>query len=142
MPTPAIHELPVLEFEWRSEEGHNNMIKSFKDAINGLKTVGKEERNFKLLSIFAVAVLVVAFYFDFSPTEFIFIIFAITLVLSGEVVNTAIEDLCNRVESNQDPVIGKVKDMMAGFVLLLSAFSLLVGVFIFCNHFYLHLFLY
>ena len=46
-------------------------------------------------------------------------------------MNTVVEDLCDIVEPNQNPLIGKVKDMMAGYVLVSSVVSVIVGLFIF-----------
>lgn len=110
-------------------------IKSFKYALNGLKTVFKEENSFRLEVIAGMIVVFFMFYFNFSLFENIICILLITLVLSAEIVNTAIEDLCNKVEPNQDPIIGKVKDTMSAFVLLTSLGALIVGVLVFYSHF-------
>ena len=110
-------------------------IKSFKYALNGLKTVFKEENSFRLEVVAGFFVVFCMYYFDFSLFENIVIILVITLVLSAEIVNTAIEDLCNKVEPGQDPIIGKVKDTMSAFVLLTSLGALIVGVLVFYSHF-------
>ena len=52
-------------------------------------------------------------------------------VLAAEIVNTAIEDLCNKVEPNTDSVIGKIKDTMGGFVFIVALGSAIIGVMIF-----------
>lgn len=49
----------------------------------------------------------------------------------GEIVNTAIEDICNKIEPNQNPVIGKIKDTMAGYVLVSSVAALIAGIILF-----------
>ncbi len=110
-------------------------IKSFKYAISGLKTVWREETNFKLELISAFLVIGIALYFKFSLSEFIFCVLAIAIVLSGEIVNTAVEDICNKIESSPDPVIGKIKDIMAGYVLVSAISALAIGVLVFYSHF-------
>lgn len=110
-------------------------LKSFTFALAGIKTVWKEEGNFKIQTVLAFLVLVFIFYFKFSLIESALIVLTIVLVLASEMVNTAIEDLCNRVETNTDPVIGKIKDISSGFVLLSSIGAVVVGVLVFCSHF-------
>ena len=110
-------------------------IKSFWWAINGFKTVWHEENNFRIEVIIGVLILLAAAVFKFSYTEFAVIIVAIVIVLTGEIVNTAIEDLCNKVEPKHDAAIGKIKDTMAAFVLLASLGTLVLGLLTFAHHF-------
>mgnify|MGYP003393042452 CR=1 FL=1 len=111
------------------------IINSFGNAISGLRTVLVEERNFKIELFIGVIVLIFAYYFDFSTVEWILCIVAIVLVLMSEIVNTAIEDLSTKVEPNHDPVIGRIKDMTAGLVLVSSIGALFIGLMVFWNHF-------
>ena len=73
--------------------------------------------------------------FHFSFIETAFCVIAIIIVLCAEIINTAIEDLCNKVEPNQDPVIGKIKDIMATFVLLSVIGAVVLGYLVFRYHF-------
>ena len=63
--------------------------------------------------------------------EWMIVVGCIGAVLSAEMLNTAIEDLCNKVEPNTDPVIGKIKDMMGGFVLIVCTSSAVIGLLVF-----------
>ncbi len=116
----------------------NPVWKSFKDAARGLKTVVREERNFKIEIALAALVVIAIFAADVSYTEAALLIFAVTIVITGEIVNTAIEDLCDKIEPNIDPAIGKIKDMMAAFVLVSSLGALAIGAIVFLHH--VHLF--
>ena len=111
------------------------IIKSFVYALRGLHTTWKEELNFRIEVICAVAVLSCIYFFDFTFVESSLCLIAITLVLVLEVVNTIVEDLCNKIEPNQDPIIEKIKDMSASFVLLGAIGSITIGIFVFYNHF-------
>ncbi len=113
----------------------HKLAKSFVFALNGLQVTWKEEQNFKIEVIIGLFLTFLMFYFDFSIPEFIICILAITIVLSAEIVNTAIEDLCNKVEPNNDPIIAKVKDTMSAFVLVTTVGAGLVGILIFYYHF-------
>ena len=108
---------------------------SVKHAVNGLRFVFKEERNFKIELLIGTAILVVCYYFNFDYVEILFIVVSIIFVISAEIINTAIEDLCNKIEPNHDQVIKKIKDMMAGFVLVLTTGAVIVGIVVFYNHF-------
>jgi len=112
----------------------NKLIKSFGWAMNGLRAVWREEVNFRIEFAIALIVLVAAFYLNFLLLEWILIIGCIGAVLAAEMLNTAVEDLCNKVEPKADPIIGKIKDVMGGFVLVVSMSSLLIGLIIFYNY--------
>lgn len=110
------------------------LIRSFGWAINGLRTTWREEVNFRIEVVIAVIVLCSAYYLNFLMRDLTIIIGCIGAVLSAEILNTAVEDLCNKVEPNVDPVIGKVKDIMGGFVLLVCFMSATVGIVIFWSY--------
>jgi diacylglycerol kinase len=112
-------------------------LKSFNYAVKGLISTWKEEPNFRIEVIVAVLVLFCMFYFSFTLAEIAFCILVITMVLTAEIVNTIIEDVCNKIEPNHDPFIEKIKDMSSAFVLLSTLGSLAIGIIVFYNHFFL-----
>ncbi len=111
-------------------------LKSFFDALRGLEAVLKEERNFKLEVLASVGVIVFASYFKFDPNEYIPLLIAIFMVLTAEIINTVIEDLCDKIEPNHNSVIKKVKDMMAAYVLVTGVGAIVIGFFVLYSHFY------
>lgn len=113
----------------------NKLIKSFRWAMNGLRAVWEEEVNFRTETAIGLVVFADALYLRFTTLEWIITIGCIGAVLSAEIVNTAVEDLCNKVEPNTDPIIGKIKDMMGGFVLIVCTTSVIIGTMVFSNHF-------
>jgi len=110
-------------------------VKSFKYAVRGLTTTWKEEVNFRIEVLAGAVVIFCIYYFDFSYIESALSVVAVALVLVSEVINTIVEDFCNKVEPNQDPIIGKIKDMSAGFVLLSTLSAVVIGIFVLLNHF-------
>lgn len=109
-------------------------IKSFGWAMHGLRMVWKEEVNFRTELYAAIILVALGGYLKFSTIEWVAVVAIITIVLAGEVVNTIIEDLCNKIEPRQDPVIGKIKDMAAGFVLLASLGAGIMGGLLILSH--------
>jgi len=112
----------------------NKFIKSFGYAQKGILTVLKEEQNFRIEIFIGLLVILSSFVLGFSYIEKIILLIAVILVLSSEMINTAIEDLCDKIEPKDDPVIGKIKDIMAGFVLVCSLGASIVGLIIFAHN--------
>lgn len=110
------------------------LIKSLQWAVSGIATTWKEEVNFRIELLFGFGVLMLAKYLNFTVIEWIIIVGCIGAVLGAEMLNTAVEDLCDRVESAHDPKIGKVKDVMGGFVLIVAITAATIGLMVFLNH--------
>jgi len=114
----------------------NRTMKSFGWAMSGLRTAWREEINFRIEVVVAFVVVVSGTYLGFGKLDWVIIAGCVTAVLASEMVNTAIEDLCNKVEPNTDPVIGKIKDLMSGFVFMVALGTTIVGGIVFSNYFY------
>lgn len=118
-----------------------NLIDSFKNAFRGLKIIYLRERNFRIQVSFAILVIYFSIKFKIEKIYFFFVLLAIFLVLYSELINSALEILCDKLEKNYDERIKNMKDAVAGGVLLFSIFSLILGVIIFIKYIkYLDLF--
>lgn len=104
--------------------------------MSGLRTTWREEVNFRIEVGVSIAVIALSVWLRVSLVEQVILIGCVVAVLSAELVNTAIEDLCNKVEPSVDPAIGKVKDIMAAYVLVVSLGAVIVGAIIFSDYFY------
>lgn len=110
-------------------------IKSFKYAFQGIWSLIKEEHNFRIHLVATALVTALGFYFQVSRAEWLWLVFAIGLVLSAEAFNSAIERLVDLQEPEQNPKAGKIKDMAAGAVLLSAIAAAIIGVLIFWPYF-------
>ncbi len=81
----------------------------------------------------ALYVLVFARFFDFSREDYILLFLTIGGVISAEMVNTAIEELCDKVSREYNPLIKAAKDAAAGAVLVLAIFAVITGIILFWN---------
>ncbi len=86
----------------------------------GLRAVWREEWHFKYQVAFALTMFGIALFLRASSLELILLFCALCIVLASEVINTAIEDVCNRIQPDFDEAIGAIKDMAQAFVLLSS----------------------
>lgn len=118
--------------------GFKNRIASFKWAFNGLRIFFIEEFNAKVHFVAAATVLILGFFFKINKYEWMAVLFAIAMVISAELINTAIEHLADVVSPEKKPAIKKVKDMAAAAVLIVAFAALLIGVFIFLPKFVAH----
>jgi diacylglycerol kinase len=109
-------------------------LNSFRYAWNGLAMAFKEQLNIKIHLIIAVLVIVAGFYFNVTITEWCILIFAIALVISLELINTAIENLVDLVTLERKPLAGKIKDIAAAAVLVSAIASAVVGIIIFYKY--------
>ena len=106
-------------------------IKSFAHAFNGLGIALKEEANLKIHLSSAIIAILLGLLLDIPRDEWVIIILVIGLVISSELLNTAIENLCDRVTTENDAAIKKVKDISAAAVAICSFTALIIGMLIF-----------
>lgn len=108
---------------------------SFKFANEGLGYAFKTQPNFKIQISLGILAFLLAILFGFSEIEFIILIFSICLVLSAELMNTAIETIVDLHTSEFHPKAKIAKDLSAAVVLLISLFVLFIGLILFIPHF-------
>lgn len=108
--------------------------KSLQNAFNGLKIASLEERNFQIHIVIGIVAIVFGLALEISRVEMMLLIVAVVMVLASEAMNTALEDLCNIVGPHPDPLIGKVKDISAGFVLISVLGAITIGIMIFAPY--------
>lgn len=112
----------------------NSFPRSFSYAWMGIKHVFKNERNFRFHTIASVLVIVLALYLKCDLVEMALLVIVITIVLVSEMVNSAIEYTWNKLEPNHHPMVGIIKDVMAGSVLIASVSAVIVGIIIIFRH--------
>lgn len=97
-------------------------------ALAGLASALKSERSLKVQVVAAVAVLAALVWSGAAPLWWAAAALAIGGVLAAELLNTAIEQLADRLHPEQHPAIKRVKDLAAAAVLLASLAALGVAV--------------
>lgn len=110
---------------------NKSLINSFKYACMGIKSAIKSERNMKIHVLATLIVTALGFILGLDPLEWVACIFSIVIVISSEMLNTAIETIVDLVSPNINPLAKKAKDIAAGSVLVMAIGALLVGLIIF-----------
>jgi len=106
-------------------------LKSFSFAFNGLKILLKEEHNSRIHLFFTICVLLASIFFNISTFEWIAVIFAIGFVFTLEIINSAIENICDFISPEKNIQIKKIKDLAAAGVLISSLSAMIIGLIIF-----------
>ena len=108
-------------------------LKSFGCAIKGFFGAVCSEGHLRFHLVAAVYVLVFSSFYNFTAAQWAVLIILIALVIAAELVNTAIENTCDAVTTEQNEKIGRAKDMAAGAVLVLSIAAAAIAVIFFWN---------
>lgn len=110
---------------------NRTLIDSFNNALNGIISTVKSERNMKIHLAAAILVLVMSLFYDLTRTEFILICITIALVIICELFNTAIEVIIDTLIGIYHPKAKVVKDTAAAAVFVSALLSVIVAYVIF-----------
>lgn len=106
-------------------------FQSQRHAIEGLISIIKNERNFRIQLLVAFFVVILGILLKISHTAWIAVGFLIALVLISEAFNSVIEALSDTISNKYDVNIKYAKDVSAGCVLVSAIASVLLGLIIF-----------
>ncbi len=104
---------------------------SVKNCLDGISYVTKNEKNFKREIALGIIALTLSYILKIDKIEFIIVLTMICLVLTAEIINTAIERAVDLVTKEYHELARIAKDVSAGSVLVTSIFALIIGIIIF-----------
>lgn len=104
---------------------------TFKHVFCGFKVLWAEEHNARIHIIVSVIVVILGALLDISLTEWLIVLVLIGLVLSLEIINTSIENICDYISPEWHMIIKKIKDLAAAAVFLAAMISVVCGIIIF-----------
>lgn len=117
-----------------NRKGWMRWLECFGCALSGLLQALKSERNLKIHFTAAIIVIILMFLFHLSDLEKVVLFIVIGIVISLELVNTAIEHAVNLVTEEYHPLAKLAKDTAAAAVLFFSMISVVIAVIIFLHH--------
>ncbi|HEM6116187.1 diacylglycerol kinase family protein [Streptococcus pluranimalium] len=111
---------------------NRTLTASMEFAITGVVNAYKEERNMRKHMISALLAIIAGLIFQLSALEWLFLLLSIFLVISFEIINSAIENVVDLASDYHFSMLAKnAKDMAAGAVLVISVYALITGLIIF-----------
>ncbi len=105
----------------------------FKYAANGIYLAIMQERNLRFHICAAIYVYAFSFFYSFTKMQYALITVIVCGVIALEIVNSAIERLCDNPPPEKHDIAGVVKDMAAGAVLIFSIGAAVCGALLFWN---------
>lgn len=109
----------------------SRLMRSFSHAYKGILFALRNEKNFQIEIIAGTITVMLMLFFPLTGLERALIILSITLVLTLELANTALERVMDILKPRIHPYARIIKDVMAGAVLLVSLAAIAVGLAIF-----------
>ena len=116
-----------------SNNDHPSFRKSFLFAIQGFRTAVRTERNIKVMIGGGVAAIVAGFVVRLDPLSWAIVLVCCGVVISAELLNTAVETVVDLVSPEFHPLAGRAKDIAAAAVWVLSVLVAVVGIIVFAN---------
>jgi undecaprenol kinase len=105
--------------------------RSFSYAIKGILFAIRNEKNFQIEVMVGILVILLMFFFPLAPLERSLVVLSVAMVLTLELVNTALERVMDILKPRVHPYARVIKDVMAGAVLLASFAAIAIGIVIF-----------
>ena len=106
-------------------------LKSFRYAFEGIFRGIKEEQNMKIHIAITILVIIFGILLKISKVEWIICIALFGLVISMELINTAIESAVDLITKEKNEQAKIAKDVAAGAVLVSAIASAIIGLIIF-----------
>lgn len=106
-------------------------LHSFKYAFNGIGILLKEEQNARVHLIATIIAIALGFLLNINKIEWTIILLLIGIVISLEIINSAIERIADFVCNEKNEKIKKTKDLAAGAVLIMAIIAVIIAIIIF-----------
>jgi len=110
------------------------LAKSFHYAFRGVITLLKNEQNARIHATVTIIVGILAFVLEVTRVEAAILFMAVIMVFALEIMNTAVEKVCNLISIKENLKIAYIKDGTAGAVLITAVIATVVAILIFLPH--------
>ena len=113
------------------KRGFGRFLKSFGYSIDGLKYAYKYEQSMLIHVIVTIAVIIVNIVLKVTAVEWLITFIAIGMVLSSELINTAIEAVVDLVTLEIHPLAKIAKDCGSAATFVLAMMAAVIGVIVY-----------
>ncbi|MCI1922897.1 MAG: diacylglycerol kinase family protein [Lentilactobacillus buchneri] len=120
----------------RQIEKNKHFFQSVGHALEGIKKLILEERNFRFDLIITVFVLCIGLLMRIAIYDWLWLFAAFFSVIGSEVLNSIVENVVDLIVGHHFDLMAKrAKDIAAGGVLLSAVFAMIIGALIFIPKF-------
>ncbi|MGN0055058.1 MAG: diacylglycerol kinase family protein [Atopobiaceae bacterium] len=117
------------------KENHPSFLRSFLFAIQGFRTAFRDERNIKVMLGGAAFAVVMGIVLHLDALSWAIVLLCCGVVLSAELINTAIETVVDLVSPEFHPLAGRAKDVAAAASWILCLVVAVVGIIVYVRAF-------
>ena len=119
----------------KKQQTRHSILQSWTTSVKGFGHAVKNERNVGLVLAFMVLAIIISALLRITATEWAIVVLCCGLVLTCELLNTAIEAVTDLACDNEIHPLAKIaKDTAAAATLVTSATSLVIAAIIFIPH--------
>ncbi len=113
---------------------NKHFSQSLRHALHGVGSALKRERNLRFDLFASVVVIIAGFWLQVTRRDWLWLVLAMISVIAAELANSVVEALVRLQvgpDFDSDPLIGRLLNMAAGFVLVIGIGAALIGVLVF-----------
>lgn len=110
------------------------VLRKFSFARDGFKAAYRLEQSFRIQLAISLAVVLAGGLLGLTRLEWLFVITAIGVVLSLELLNTTIEKMLDLLHPARHDSVKFIKDVSAAAVLISALAAVIVGLVVFLHH--------
>ncbi|MCR3758190.1 diacylglycerol kinase [Clostridium felsineum] len=107
------------------------LVDSFNHALEGIIYAVRTQQNVRIDLIAALVILTICFFTNLTRVELLIITITITMVISAELMNTAIEATIDLTSNYYHPLAKIAKDVAAGAVVVTAINAVIVAFIVF-----------
>ena len=125
-------KIPTIKEELeRRDLNSKSIMNVIKYSLNGIKVYIQDGKSFIIYSFCAFLEVLFGFIFQISGLEWILVICMLCVILSVEVLNTAIENVCDALTKEYNPYIKAAKDCGSGATFIMFIVMCFLNIIIF-----------
>ncbi len=114
-----------------SSRNHPSFRRSFLFALQGFRTALSTERNIKVMLCFMAFAICMGMLLRIDVLSWAIVLLCCGMVISTELINTAIETVVDLVSPEFHPLAGRAKDVAAAASWVISITAAVVGILVY-----------
>ena len=125
-------KIPTIKEELeRRDLNSKSLMNVIKYSLTGIKVYIQDGKSFIIYTFCALLEIICGFIFKVNGLEWILIISMLGIILSVEVLNTAIENVCDAITKEYNPYIKAAKDCGSGATFIIFIVMCFLNIIIF-----------
>jgi diacylglycerol kinase (ATP) len=122
---------------YKSKSGFQRVFRAWGYSMQGLRAGLKHEAAFRQETALAIVLIPAAFWLGRNMLEVLLLLTVLVLVLVVELLNSAVEAVCDALTVETHPLIGRAKDLGSAAVMMMLIFAALVWLTVLVNRVFL-----